>query len=537
MKTFKQHYYDVAYLTESLYNSTMPGWDQTVSGSEELQAAIDVMEVIEDAGGECLIVGGAVRDMLMGKQAHDIDLATNMHLDHAERLLQKNLTASSHDIGNSKDFGVFTVVYNNFNFELAHYRTETGQRMSAEVELVKDFTEDSDRRDITINSMGMKRDGTILDPNGGQEDIQNGIIRAVGDARARMSEDPLRMLRAIRFAAKFGFELDDELRQAISEQKDDLFRDEEAGIGGVSPERLGSELWKAASISGEALANYIQQLKDNGLLEKFLPEIDVMDQFEQSKEHHPEGNVYNHTIEVLKASKVTGNPVAMLATLFHDVGKPVTYKYIEPTPEFPEGKHTYFGHDGEGEKLWHEISEKLRYPNNVKKGIGQVIAKHMFPYALLKPEGEGYPSDDKIVKNTLGLEPNVTITYGGEEYDINLQEVLQSVNDADIDGRPSDGEVTSKRQSSDKETIWNAVGDVTKKFGDAQAIKAKMQSIINGDKIKDWLPELETGPIFGKIINATKEWVFNQHPTGEPTDDETREFVTNFIKSGRLLHK
>ena len=396
---------------------------------------------------------------------------------------------------------------------------------------MKYFTEDSNRRDITINSMGMKLSGLVLDPNGGRDDIKNKVIRAVGDARERMKEDPLRMLRAIRFAAKFDFKMDDELRAAIAEQKDDLFKDEETGSEGVSAERLGGELWKAASVSGPALANYIHQLKDNGLLKKFLPEIDVMDQFEQSKEHHPEGNVYNHTIEVLKASTVDGNPVAMLATLFHDVGKPITYEYKDPTPEAPDGKHTYYGHDTKGEILWHKISDRLKYPTNVKKGIGQVIGKHMFPYALLKPEGEGYPSDDKIVKNTLGLEPNVTITYGGEEYDINLQEVLKSVNDADIDGRPSDGEVTSKRQSGDKDTIWNAVDVVTKKFGDAQAIKAKMQGIINGGKIKQWLPDLQSGPIYGQIIDAVKEWVFNQHPTGEPTDEETREFVVNYVKA------
>jgi len=533
VKTFKRYYYDVAYLTEQHHNTIMANWEAMVKSSKELYAAVEIMSAIDDARKECLIVGGAVRDMIMGKEPHDIDLATNLHLDHVEKLLKKSLhpPPSIHNIGNSLDFGVISVVYKNYTFELAHYRTEVGHRMSAEVELVQDFTEDSNRRDITINSMGMKMSGVILDPNNGREDIKNKVIRAVGDPRHRMKEDPLRMLRAIRFAAKFDFKMDDELKAAIAEQKDDLFRDEEAGVEGVSPERLGSELWKAASVSGPALANYVQQLKENGLLEKFLPEIDVMDQYEQSKEHHPEGNVYNHTLEVLKASKVTGNPVAMLATLFHDVGKPVTYEYIEPTEDSPEGKHTYYGHDADGEKLWHAISDRLRYPTNVKKGIGQVIANHMFPYALLKPEGGGRPSDDKIVKNTLGLEPNVTITYGGEEYDINLQEVLRSVNDADIDGRPSDGEVTSKRQSGDKETIWNDVGRVTKKFGDAQAIKAKMQNIINGDKIKQWFPDLQAGPIFGQIIDATKEWVYNQHPTGVPSDDETRLFVTDYLKN------
>lgn len=534
MKTFEQFYYDVAYLTESEYNNQMKNWSDHVKNNTELQVAQKVMEVINSSEGhECLIVGGAVRDMIMGGHIHDVDLATNMDLDQAAEELKEHLQASVHDIGNSsKDFGVLTVVVDGHDFELAHYRTETGQRMSAEVKLVKDFTEDSNRRDITINSMGMKQDGTILDPNGGQQDIHNKIIRAVGDARARMSEDPLRMLRAIRFAAKFGFELDEELKQAIAEQKDNLFRNIETGADGVSPERVGGELWKAASVSGTALANYIQQLKHTGMLSKFLPEIDVMDQFEQNKEHHPEGNVYNHTIEVLKASKVQNNPVAMLATLFHDVGKPVTYEYKDPTPEAPEGKHTYYGHDAAGELLWHKISDRLKYPNNVKRLIGQVISKHMFPYALLKPEGGGYPSDDKIVKNTLGLEPNVTITYGGEEHDINLQEVLKSVNDADIDGRPSDGEVTSKRQSSDKDTIWNAVDNVTKKFGDAQAIKAKMQGIINGGKIRQWFPDLQSGPIYGQIIDAVKEWVFNQHPTGEPTDSETKKFVQDFLATG-----
>ena len=512
----------------------MPGWEKMIQSSEEMFAAIEVMSTIDDAGHECLIVGGAVRDMVMGKEPHDIDLATNMDLDNVKDLLQDKLNVSAHSIGNSEDFGVINVVYNNFQFEVAHYRTETGERMSAEVELVKDFTEDSNRRDITINSMGMMMNGRILDPNGGIDDIENKIIRAVGDARERMREDPLRMLRAVRFAAKFNFEMDDELRSAIVDQKDDLFGNDDSGKEGVSAERLGGDLWKAASVSGPALANYIQQLKDNGMLKRFLPEIDVMDQFEQSKEHHPEGNVYNHTIEVLKASKVTDNPVAMLATLFHDVGKPVTYEYKEPTPQAPEGKHTYYGHDAEGEKLWHKIADDLRYPTNVKKGIGQVIGKHMFPYALLKPEGEGRPSDDKVMKNTLGMEPNVTISYGGQEFDINLQEILKSVNEADIDGRPSDGEVTSKRQSSDFDQIWNRVNDVTTKHGDARAVEAKMKGIINGGKIEQWLPEVKPGPMYGKIIAAVKEWVFNSHPTGEPTDDETKEFVMNYMSDQKI---
>ncbi len=150
MKTFEQFFYEGSL-------QTMGKEFLRTHASEELDAALTIMKTLEEyAGCEVLIVGGAVRDMMMGKTPHDLDLATNLDLDRAEKILANKLNASLHDIGdNSKDFGVINIIYLNQEFELAHYRKETGKRASAEVDLIDDFVKDSNRRDITINSMGM----------------------------------------------------------------------------------------------------------------------------------------------------------------------------------------------------------------------------------------------------------------------------------------------------------------------------------------------------------------------------------------------
>ena len=151
-------------------------WDKVVNSSDELLAAIEILKIINKQDAEALIVGGAVRDIILGNTPHDVDIATNMDLERVGELF------SSYDIGKSKDFGIVAVPYKGFNFEIAHYREEFGTsdaRHPDEVRDVDTFERDSARRDITINSLGLDASGTIIDYQGGLEDIKNGMIRAV----------------------------------------------------------------------------------------------------------------------------------------------------------------------------------------------------------------------------------------------------------------------------------------------------------------------------------------------------------------------
>ena len=215
MKTFKQFF-------EEKQTQQVDNWEKVVSSSDELKAALEILQTINKQGAEALIVGGAVRDIILGKDPHDVDIATNMDMEKVAELFK------SFDIGRSQDFGIVAVPYKGFTFEIAHYREEFGTsdaRHPDEVRDVDSFEQDSARRDITINSLGLDADGTIIDYQGGLEDIKNGMIRAVGDPDERIKEDALRIIRAIRFAAKFGFDIEPETKRAVSELGHMLVRD------------------------------------------------------------------------------------------------------------------------------------------------------------------------------------------------------------------------------------------------------------------------------------------------------------------------
>ena len=352
MQTFKQFF-------EARHTQQLDNWDKVVASSDELQAALDILKKINSVpGSEALIVGGAVRDIILGKEPHDVDIATNMDMDKVADLFK------SFDIGRSKDFGIVAVPYNGYTFEIAHYREEFGTsdaRHPDEVRDVDSFEKDSARRDITINSLGLDVNGTVIDYQGGLQDLKDGMIRAVGDPDERIKEDALRIIRAVRFAAKFGFDIEPNTKRAVQELGHMLFRDEEdPGKTGVSAERLHDELFKMAEAGGPALADFLEKLDEVGLLQKFLPEAKAMQGVEQQPEHHPEGDVWQHVLAALRASTVKGMPVTTLAILFHDIGKPGTYA-LTPTDKYPDGKHTFYGHDKYGVDVFRAIANRLKF--------------------------------------------------------------------------------------------------------------------------------------------------------------------------------
>lgn len=440
-------------------------WDEIIRSNAMIAAAAQLCKEIEDTfpNTSALMVGGTVRDLLMGNiHVHDVDIATNASL---EQLEQKYHT---HDIGKSKDFGIITIKYNNFDFEVANFRQEEGysdNRRPDKVSIVNDFEKDSKRRDFTINSMGINYKGEISDYNGGVEDIKNRLIRAVGDAKARFSEDALRLLRAVRFAAKFGFELEANTENAIKKL---VF-----SIKNLSPERVRDELFKTAELGGPALATYIRKLDAVGLLEQVLPEVKELQKFHHNPVHHPEGGVFEHVLAAVSKSP-SKNPVDNIAVLLHDLGKATTLGD-------KNGQPTYYGHEEAGLPIFDKIANRLKITNKDRKAIELSIAKHM----------HGHNIDKLNDKTILGLRQNPdwptlkNTIYSDEASRLHLFDLKAF------------------------EAKMQKVEDVYKKFGDTQAFEARMGELINGQLIMNVLPEIK-GPAIGKIKNAVRDWIIAQ---------------------------
>jgi len=243
----------------------------------EFETAKSIMKTINDLNYDVYIVGGAVRDMIMGKVPNDIDIATNMPICEIENTFQ------SYDIGKSKEFGIHTIIMNNYSFEVANFRTEdtySDGRHPDEVKIVNTFEEDSKRRDFTFNAMGMTIDGDVVDYHNGQEDIKNKVLRTVGDPSDRFAEDFIRIMRAIRFSAKFGFKMAPEVENAIKANAHMMMKC-------VSPERVWNEMTKMAS--GKNFHKAVEMMFDMGVMEHVFPEVDAMKNFFHSPQHHPEG--------------------------------------------------------------------------------------------------------------------------------------------------------------------------------------------------------------------------------------------------------
>jgi len=269
----------------------VPNWNELLK-NDEFQAAIELIHTLEslDESGQALIVGGTVRDLSLGKRAKDIDIATNISID---LIVQKFDTV---DIGKSKDFGIVLVKYKGYHFELAQYREDgssSNMRHPDEIRIVSTFDEDSNRRDLTINAMGIDKNGNIIDHHRGMEDIQNKIVRAVGDPESRIREDALRILRIFRFSAVLGFTIDPDTDYACKTQAH--------LIKNIAKERVKDELYKVA-VSGVYLNDFLCHIAQAGVFEYIFPSFT----FVPSK------------IQNLQLS-TSKNPTTNLAIMIHDL--------------------------------------------------------------------------------------------------------------------------------------------------------------------------------------------------------------------------
>jgi len=304
-----------------------------------------------------VFAGGCVRDEILGREPADYDIATSALPDEVEALFDRTLP-----IG--KQFGIILVPSGDHHFEVATFRKDEGYadgRRPVSVQFT-DIQTDAHRRDFTINAIFEDPvSGEILDYVGGREDLAAGVVRAVGNPRERFFEDHLRLLRAVRFSARFGFPIDPATHEAMVESASTITR--------VSAERIGEEIVRMLT-EGRA-RHAFEMLEATGLLEHVLPEISAMKGCEQSPDSHPEGDVFVHTMICLGHLEAGCTETLAFGTLLHDVAKP-------PCADTrPDGRRTFHGHTRDGAKMATAILKRLRRSNATIERVEFLVDQHL----------------------------------------------------------------------------------------------------------------------------------------------------------------
>ncbi|HUU91856.1 MAG TPA: CCA tRNA nucleotidyltransferase [Phycisphaerae bacterium] len=321
------------------------------------QLAESVIERLRQAGHEAVLAGGCVRDLILGRTAKDYDVATSAPPQAVLDLYPDALTVG-------QAFGVVIVRDGAMQVEVATFRSDAPYTDGRHPDAVTftDARHDALRRDFTINAMFLDpASGEIIDHVGGRKDLKRRTIRAVGDPRVRFAEDHLRMLRAVRFAAELGFDIERATAGAI--------RDLAAKIARVSGERIAAELARLLTAPPAGRRRGLQLADQLGLLPVILPEVHATHGTDQGPNVHPEGDVFVHTVLCVEQLREPTFELA-LAALLHDVGKP-------RTAMLRDGKWTFYGHATVGEDAAGEVCRRLRLSNYERRRVTWLVRQHM----------------------------------------------------------------------------------------------------------------------------------------------------------------
>jgi poly(A) polymerase len=322
--------------------------------------ANSICDTLHRNGYQALLVGGCVRDLLLGREPADYDVTTDATPEQVMALFPESIAVGA-------QFGVILVPRDGLKVEVATFRSDVGYsdgRHPDSVVYSKAPQEDVQRRDFTINGLLMRHDTSeVLDYVGGQADLQAKLIRAIGEPDRRFTEDKLRMMRAVRFAARFGFEIEAETFRAI--------RRRVAEIHQVSPERLREELTKM--LTEGAARRAFELLDETWLLQQVLPEIGAMKGVEQPPQYHPEGDVWIHTLLMLEGLPAGASPTLAWGVLLHDVGKPPTFQSAERTGD----RIRFNDHVEVGVRMAEAICKRLRFSNEDTGQILALVDNHM----------------------------------------------------------------------------------------------------------------------------------------------------------------
>lgn len=341
---------------------------------------------------EAFMVGGCVRDILLGNLPKDYDITTSAKPEITISLFNKTIpTGLKH--------GTVTVLINNEPYEVTTYRTEgkyIDNRRPSSVDFVTDIKEDLSRRDFTINALAYNEKVGLIDYFNGINDIKSKIIRCVGDADKRFKEDALRMLRAVRFSCQLNFDIEENTYATIKSNY--------KLIENISSERIRDELCKI--LISENPSKGLEILRDTKLLEIILPEINALYNFSPKCTNHNR-NVFTHTLKVIDNTE--NDLLLRLSALFHDVGKLNTLT--------PLNNGTFYGFPGhclEGSIIVKKILSRLRFDNNTIKVVSKLIEHHLVLNATVMPT----KYEVKILLNEIGTD-NINLLFSLQRADIN----------------------------------------------------------------------------------------------------------------------
>ena len=324
---------------------------------------IEISQKLEKAGFEAYLVGGCVRDLILEREPKDWDVATNAKPEEIQNIFPDSVYENK--------FGTVGVKTESENpklkvIEVTTYRIEgkyTDKRHPDEIKFAKTIEEDLSRRDFTINALAMNVSAKeIIDPFNGQKDLENKVIQAVGDPETRFSEDALRLMRAVRFAAELGFEIEEKTFAAIKKQGELLEM--------IAKERVRDEFEKL--VMAKDATNGIELLENTGLLKYIIPELRGGIDVKQNRHHIY--TVWEHSLKTFDYSvKKNYSLEVRLASLFHDIAKPKTKR-----GEGPDS--TFYGHEVVSAKIAVKILDRLRFPKSLIEKVSHLVRYHMFYY-------------------------------------------------------------------------------------------------------------------------------------------------------------
>ncbi len=314
-----------------------------------------VMSQLQAAGFEAYVVGGCVRDALLGLEPHDWDMTTSATPD------EMKAAVDFHSIDRGLKHGTITFVVDHEPIEVTTFRTESGYsdgRHPDSIEFAATLEEDLSRRDFTVNAMAWSGETGVVDPFDGLADLQNRVLRCVGDPSERFSEDGLRVMRALRFAAVYGFAVEENTAQAVHDRK--------GMLSAVSGERICVELLKMMKApDGDHLASIVKQFPD--VMLEIMPELGPTYGFDQECPCH-DRDCWTHMVDVM--AYVEADPALRLAALLHDIGKP-SCKVVGA-----DGIAHYRGHPEAGAKIAAMLMRRLKFPRKLSEEVHFLIEQH-----------------------------------------------------------------------------------------------------------------------------------------------------------------
>ena len=320
------------------------------------RGAAFVLKRLHDAGYQAYVVGGCVRDTLLGIAPKDWDVCTNALPHEMQRVF-----GDCHVIETGLQHGTLTVMYDHEPYEVTTFRVDgeyTDHRHPDEVIFVTDVREDLSRRDFTVNAMAWSEETGVVDAFGGQEDLAARLIRCVGDARKRFGEDALRIMRAMRFASVYGFAIDPDTDEAIHELKSTL--------ADVAAERIRVELAKL--LCGAGAGNILRTYRD--VIFTLFPALAPMDGFDQRTPHHL-WDVWEHTVRAVEA--VPATETLRLAMLLHDCGKIAAFSVDD------RGEGHAYGHEEHSVRIAQKVLADLKLDNATRDRVLTLIGSHGWP--------------------------------------------------------------------------------------------------------------------------------------------------------------